>query len=210
MQRGIEPGRVQSWHCAIFATASRQQVFVPPNTERQRHDAAETDSGFYKASPARYRGHRGGHRAKGRKRENCWPICACALHGGENQPQGGATPPLPTSTRHRRRPGNCASTAQRTCGSRSGSSEGLPLGDAGETALITICVRIPRASRTTRCRDQAYIVEQYGKDYVAASLAKSSARGAQGGHEGFDRPRHRSADTLKGHIGPVNKPSLYT
>ena len=78
--------------------------------------------------------------------------------------------------------------------------EGLPIGDAGETGLITYM-----RTDSTRLADdavreaQAYITEQYGKDYVAAKPRKHrQQKGAQEAHEAI-RPTSvlRSPASLK-------------
>ena len=84
-------------------------------------------------------------------------------------------------------------TAQRTMRVAQRLYEGLPIGEAGETGLITYM-----RTDSTRLADdavqetQAYIVEHYGKDYVAAKPRKHrQQKGGAGGARGD--PAHLGA-----------------
>ena len=121
-------------------------------------------------------------------------------------------PPFTTSTLQQEAARKLRFTAQRTMRVAQRLYEGLPLGDAGETGLITYM-----RTDSTRLADdavqetQAYIVEQYGKDYVAAKPRKHrQQRGAQEAHEAI-RPTSvmRSPDSLRAHLSPEQR-SLYT
>ena len=121
-------------------------------------------------------------------------------------------PPFTTSTLQQEAARKLRFTAQRTMRVAQRLYEGLPIGDAGETGLITYM-----RTDSTRLADdavqetQAYIVEQYGKDYVATKPRKHrQQRGAQEAHEAI-RPTSvmRSPDSLRPHLSPEQR-SLYT
>ena len=112
-------------------------------------------------------------------------------------------PPFTTSTLQQEAVRKLRFTAQRTMRVAQRLYEGLPIGDAGETGLITYM-----RTDSTRLADdavqetQAYIAEHYGKDYVAATPRKHrQQRGAQEAHEAI-RPTSvlRSPDSLKPHL----------
>ena len=112
-------------------------------------------------------------------------------------------PPFTTSTLQQEAVRKLRFTAQRTMRVAQRLYEGLPLGDAGETGLITYM-----RTDSTRLADdavqetQAYIVEHYGKDYVAAKPRKHrQQKAAQEAHEAI-RPTSvlRSPDSLKPHL----------
>ena len=114
-------------------------------------------------------------------------------------------PPFTTSTLQQEAVRKLRFTAQRTMRVAQRLYEGLPIGDAGETGLITYM-----RTDSTRLADdavqeaQTYIAEQYGKDYVAAKPRKHrQQKGAQEAHEAI-RPTSvmRSPDSLKPHLSP--------
>ena len=114
-------------------------------------------------------------------------------------------PPFTTSTLQQEAVRKLRFTAQRTMRVAQRLYEGLPIGDAGETGLITYM-----RTDSTRLADdavqeaQTYIAEQYGKDYVAAKPRKHrQQKGAQEAHEAI-RPTSvmRSPDSLKAHLSP--------
>ncbi len=112
-------------------------------------------------------------------------------------------PPFTTSTLQQEAVRKLRFTARRTMGVAQRLYEGLPIGDAGETGLITYM-----RTDSTRLADdavqeaQTYIAEHYGKDYVAAKPRKHrQQKGAQEAHEAI-RPTSvlRSPDNLKPHL----------
>ena len=112
-------------------------------------------------------------------------------------------PPFTTSTLQQEAVRKLRFTAQRTMRVAQRLYEGLPLGDAGETGLITYM-----RTDSTRLADdavqetQAYIIEHFGKDYVAAKPRKHrQQKAAQEAHEAI-RPTSvlRSPDSLKPHL----------
>ena len=112
-------------------------------------------------------------------------------------------PPFTTSTLQQEAVRKLRFTAQRTMRVAQRLYEGLPVGDAGETGLITYM-----RTDSTRLADdavqetQTYIAEQYGKDYVAAKPRKHrQQKGAQEAHEAI-RPTSvlRTPDSLKPHL----------
>ena len=112
-------------------------------------------------------------------------------------------PPFTTSTLQQEAVRKLRFTAQRTMRVAQRLYEGLPVGDAGETGLITYM-----RTDSTRLADdavreaQSYIAEQYGKDYVAAKPRKHrQQKGAQEAHEAV-RPTSvlRTPDSLKPHL----------
>lgn len=112
-------------------------------------------------------------------------------------------PPFTTSTLQQEAVRKLRFTAQRTMRVAQRLYEGLPLGDAGETGLITYM-----RTDSTRLADdavqetQAYITEHFGKDYVAAKPRKHrQQKAAQEAHEAI-RPTSvlRSPDSLKPHL----------
>ena len=114
-------------------------------------------------------------------------------------------PPFTTSTLQQEAVRKLRFTAQRTMRVAQRLYEGLPIGDAGETGLITYM-----RTDSTRLADdavqeaQTYIAEQYGKDYVAAKPRKHrQQKGAQEAHEAI-RPTSvlRSPDSLKAFLSP--------
>ena len=114
-------------------------------------------------------------------------------------------PPFTTSTLQQEAVRKLRFTAQLTMRVAQRLYEGLPIGDAGETGLITYM-----RTDSTRLADdavqeaQTYIAEQYGKDYVAAKPRKHrQQKGAQEAHEAI-RPTSvmRSPDSLKAHLSP--------
>ena len=121
-------------------------------------------------------------------------------------------PPFTTSTLQQEAARKLRFTAQRTMRVAQRLYEGLPVGDAGDVGLITYM-----RTDSTRLADdavqetQAYIVEHYGKDYVAAKPRKHrQQRGAQEAHEAI-RPTSvvRSPDSLRAFLSPEQR-SLYT
>jgi DNA topoisomerase-1 len=121
-------------------------------------------------------------------------------------------PPFTTSTLQQEAVRKLRFTAQRTMRVAQRLYEGLPIGDAGETGLITYM-----RTDSTRLADDAvqqartYIAEQYGKDYVATKPRKHrQQRGAQEAHEAI-RPTsvQRSPDSLKPYLSPEQL-ALYT
>ena len=120
-------------------------------------------------------------------------------------------PPFTTSTLQQEAVRKLRFTAQRTMRVAQRLYEGLPIGDAGETGLITYM-----RTDSTRLADdavqeaQTYVAEQYGKDYVAAKPRKHrQQKGAQEAHEAI-RPTSvlRTPDSLKPHLSPEQL-SLY-
>ena len=216
VQRGLSAGRVQS--VALRIICDREQaikVFVPREYWSVNATmAAETDRPF-KAYL---------HAIEGKKANigtgpEAEKIVA-DLHGARytvakirktarrRQP----APPFTTSTLQQEAARKLRFTAQRTMRVAQRLYEGLPIGDAGETGLITYM-----RTDSTRLADdavqetQAYILEQYGKDYVAAKPRKHrQQRGAQEAHEAI-RPTSvmRSPDSLRAHLSPEQR-SLYT
>jgi DNA topoisomerase-1 len=121
-------------------------------------------------------------------------------------------PPFTTSTLQQEAARKLRFTAQRTMRVAQRLYEGLPIGDAGETGLITYM----RTDSTRLAEDavqetQGYIVERYGKDCVATKPRKHrQQRGAQEAHEAI-RPTSvmRSPDSVRAHLSPEQR-SLYT
>ena len=112
-------------------------------------------------------------------------------------------PPFTTSTLQQEAVRKLRFTAQRTMRVAQRLYEGLPIGEAGETGLITYM-----RTDSTRLADdavreaQGYIAEQYGEDYVAAKPRKHrQQKGAQEAHEAI-RPTSvlRTPDSLKPHL----------
>ena len=216
VQRGLSAGRVQS--VALRIICDREQaikVFVPREYWSVNATmAAETDRPF-KAYLHAIEGKKAsiGTGPEAEKivadlRGARYTVAKIRKTARRRQP----APPFTTSTLQQEAARKLRFTAQRTMRVAQRLYEGLPLGDAGETGLITYM-----RTDSTRLADdavqetQAYIVEQYGKDYVAAKPRKHrQQRGAQEAHEAI-RPTSvmRSPDTLRPHLSPEQR-SLYT
>ena len=216
VQRGLSAGRVQSVALRIICDREQAiQAFVPREYWSINATLAAHPEKPFKAYL---------HAVEGKKasiptgeeaarivadlRGAAYTVAKVSKTARRRQP----APPFTTSTLQQEAVRKLRFTAQRTMRVAQRLYEGLPIGDAGETGLITYM-----RTDSTRLADdavreaQTYVAEHYGKDYVAAKPRRHrQQKGAQEAHEAI-RPTSvlRSPDSLRPHLAPEQL-SLYT
>ena len=216
VQRGLSAGRVQSVALRIICDREQAiQAFVPREYWSINAVMAADPAQPFKAYLHAIEGKKASI-ATGEEAERIvadlrgakYAVTQVRKTARRRQP----APPFTTSTLQQEAVRKLRFTAQRTMRVAQRLYEGLPIGDAGETGLITYM-----RTDSTRLADdavreaQTYIAEQYGKDYVAAKPRKHrQQKGAQEAHEAI-RPTSvlRSPASLKPHLS-AEQLALYT
>ena len=216
VQRGLSAGRVQSVALRIICDREQAiQAFVPREYWSVNATLAAEPDRTFKAYLQAIEGKKA-NIATGEEAEKIvadlrgarFSVAKIRKTARRRQP----APPFTTSTLQQEAARKLRFTAQRTMRVAQRLYEGLSIGDAGETGLITYM-----RTDSTRLADdavqetQAYIAERYGKDYVATKARKHrQQRGAQEAHEAI-RPTSvtRSPDSLRSYLSPEQR-SLYT